>query len=269
MSVMDHSSVVRACPLFLAVLVALAWMAGPAHAGPTRADAAAPPGADPTWLPAESWVMQRWLPFEEPTLERIYGMDTGQIAAELDRAGITLNQLAHRRHVSTRDLSGRLLASRHLSRRSELRATLLARTRRMLTQSHLAVHVLSHVFHTWTVTRDIEGVFSVSRDTFKDLYVARRWTIGAIAARGGVDTARLRARAVRAAEQAGAMGVAQGALSPRENRLMRRRDRRNFVSWAAYHLPSPAPTASAAVGGVTAPSHTFYCALWPLTGDPR
>ncbi len=259
MSTTDRSSLVRAFAVLVAVLATVAWAAAPAQAGPLHADSAAPAGADPSWLPAESWVMQRWLPFDEPALERIYGMDTGQIAAQLDRSGITLQQLARRRHVATADLAGRLLASRHLAPgSSELRATLLARTRRMLTQSHLAVHVLSHVFHTWTVTRDTEAIFSVSQDTFKNLYFTQKRTMGAIAAQGGVDKATLRARAVRAAEAAGAMGVAEGALSPRENRLMRRRDRRNFPSWAAYHLPVAAATATVARA---AASHPFYCAL--------
>ncbi|HEV7492697.1 hypothetical protein [Baekduia sp.] len=261
MSVTRHPSLLRALAVLVAVLAAAACAAAPAHAGPTRADSAAPPGADPSWLPAESWVMQRWLPFDEPALERIYAMDTGRIAAELDRTGITLNQLAKRRHVPTQGLAGRLLASRHLARGSVLRATLLARTRRMLTQSHLAVHVLSHVFHTWTVTRDTEGIFSVSQDRFKDLYFTQKQTMGAIAAQGGVGTATLRTRALRAAERAGALGVAQGALSARENRLMRQRDRRNFPSWAAYHLPGQAATAKAAAVAPTGPSHPFFCPL--------
>lgn len=261
MPVADHLSLVRALSLTVALLAALLWVAAPACAEPARADSAAPPGADATWLPVESWVMQRWLPFDETALERIYAMGTKQIARELDRTGNTLTQLAERRHVRTQDLASRLLASRHVPRDSALRATLVARTRRMLSQSHLAVHLLSHVFHTWTVTRDTEGIFGVSQDRFKELYVARRWTLGAIAAHSGVDTARLRARVVRAAERAGAVGVAQGALSPRENRLMRRRDRRNFPSWAAYRLPGPAVTASAARSRATALSHPFVCAL--------
>jgi lambda repressor-like predicted transcriptional regulator len=214
-----------------------------ALAGPVRPDGDAPAGASANWLPAEDWVMQRWVPFDEPALTARLRMSSAAIAATLDRTGMSLQELARRRGVVVHGLAARLLASRPLPAGSPLRATLLARTSRMLTQSHLAVHMLGHPFHTWTVTRRTETVFAVSSATFDRLYFHRHRSMDEIAAVGGVSTASLERRALAAARRAGRLGRAQGALSAREDRILRARDRQRFGAWAAYRVPVAARAA--------------------------
>lgn len=216
-----------------------------ALAGPVRPDSDAPAGANASWLPAEDWVMERWVPFDETRLNRIVGMPSNDIAAQMDRTGETLEQLAAGRGVPTQRLAERLLASRHLPAGSPLRTTLLARTERMLTQSHLAVHMLRHVFHTWTVTRRTKAIYGVSQAQFNTMYFDQHLSMGEIAQRGGVTIATLRRRAVAAAEAAGRRGVATHAMSVNENRILRKRDRQLFLGWEEYRVPL-ATTATAA-----------------------
>lgn len=200
--------------------------------------------------------MNRWVPFDEPALERVFGQPTAVLTAELDRTGLTLDDLARQRGLPVRALPARLVASRHLARRSKLRATLLRRTERVLAQSHLSVHLLSHVFHTWTVTGRTQAVFGVNLTRFRQLYFVEGLTMRRVAAAGGISAKGLRRRAVHAAEVAGGMGVRNGAMSAAENRVMRTRDRRNYENWAAYHVPvRRAATASAAS------VRSAYCAL--------
>jgi lambda repressor-like predicted transcriptional regulator len=246
-------SVSRFAPI-VAVMVLVLCHAASAEAGPVRPDSEAPVGASASWLPAEDWVMQRWIPFDERALTSRLGMPSEDIAAALDRSGVSLQTLARRRGVRVQGLAGRLLASRQLPQGSPLWATLLARTRRMLTQSHLTVHMLRHVFHTWTVTRDTQAIFGVGQGRFDALYFDQHRSMEEIAAEGGVGDATLKRRALAAAEHAGRMGVAAGVLSTRENRVLRARDRRLFRGWALYRVPVTAVTAR--VGG-----RAFLCHL--------
>ncbi|WP_445148159.1 hypothetical protein [Baekduia sp. Peel2402] len=242
--------------LMSVVLAGLGALSPLASADPIKADSAAPVGAAPDWLPAESWVMERWVPFNEAKLVSIFQEDTSGIASELDRTGLTLNELARQRGIPTRTLAGRLVASRHLTRRSKLRATLLQRTRRVLSQSHLSVHLLSHVFHTWTITRKTQSVFGVNQSRFSELYFVRGLTMQEVAAVGGIRPNALRIRALRAAAVAGQRGIQNGAMSTAENRVLRTRDRLNYQKWAEYHVPVRRVTDSASTA-----AHTMYCVL--------
>jgi lambda repressor-like predicted transcriptional regulator len=237
-------TVSRFAPIVAVIALALCHTAS-AAAGPVRPDSAAPAGASASWLPAEAWVMQRWVPFDERALNKRLGMSSEEIAAELDQSGISLQTLARRRGVHVEGLAGRLLASRRLPQGSSLRATLLDRTRRMLTQSHLTVHMLRHVFHTWTVTRKTQAIYGVTQERFDALYFDQHRSMEEIAAQGGVSAATLKRRALAAAERAGRIGVAAGALSASENRVLRARDRRLFRGWELYRLPAPAVAARA------------------------
>lgn len=248
-------SVSRLAPI-VAVMALTLCHAASAVAGPVRPDSAAPVGASASWLPAEDWVMQRWMPFDERALTSRLGMPSEDVAAALDRSGMSLQTLARRRGVHVQGLAGRLLASRRLPQGSPLRATLLARTRRMLTQSHLTVHMLRHVFHTWTVTRDTQAIFGVDQERFDALYFDQHRSMEEIAADGGVAEATLKRRAMAAAERSGRMGVAAGALSASENRVLRARDRRLFRGWALYRVPVTAATARAG-------QRAFVCHLTP------
>jgi hypothetical protein len=225
-------------PLLLALLAVAACLTGAASAtAAPKPDSDAPRGASADWLPADTWVMQRWLPFDEQRLESALGLTTHEIFVRISASRETLNALARSRGVSTRTLATRLLASRHLKAGGTRRATLLARTRRVLDQSHLAAHMLGHVFHLRSVIGRPEQVFGVSMARFRTLYFHQHRTFAQIAAAGGTSEAKLRARALAASRAAGRAGVAAGAMSARENRILRARDAENFPSWAGYFVP--------------------------------
>jgi hypothetical protein len=215
-----------------------------------RPDSDAPAGAAADWLPHEPWVDQRWLPFDERALIVALGMPSEQIFDKVSASRRTLNQLAQAHGVSLGGLAARLLASRHLKSGSARRWTLLARTRRVLSQSHLAAHMLGHVFHLQSVIGDPRRTFGVSLQAFRSMYFFERRSFAEIAAAGGVSLTALRRRALAFSRVAGREGVVAGAMSARENRVLRARDAANFESWANYRVPGRAVV-----------THGFLCHL--------
>lgn len=197
----------RAVLLGAAVAFALA-IAAPAGAyTPTRPDSDAPPGAAPDWLPDEPWVMERWMPFDEAQLHRVLRLDANRVWMGLDQS-MTLRAMAVARGVPTRGLADRLLASRRGTVPARTYRILRSRTRRMLTQQHLGEHMLWHVFHQRSVLQQAPGVLAL-----------------------GLSLSELRARALSAAGASGRRGVRNGAMSARENRFLRARDRQVTDAW--------------------------------------
>lgn len=243
-------------PRLLFALTALAvalTLSGTAQAfEPTKPDSAAPAGSRPDWLPSETWVMQRWVPFDEDELAKSLHLTFPEVWHRLS-AGQTLRRIAIEQHVSVRRLPGRVLASRRGSVSAAKYRVLRQRVQRMLTQQHLAEHMLGHVLHQWAVTRNTDWVFGVPQTTFQKLYHVQHRTLGSIAVTGGLTTAQARSRALRAASAAGARGVRSEDMSAKENRLVRARDRQYADRWlglngAAAPTVTAAKTASAGAG---------------------
>jgi hypothetical protein len=116
-------------------------------------DPGAPPGASGQWLPDEEWVMERWTPFDESRLYELLQTTRPGLERWLadSRGRRTLLELARRRGIGRATLVRRLVApSRGRLTRAQL-ARVRARTNRVVTQSHLAQHMLFHTFHTWAV----------------------------------------------------------------------------------------------------------------------
>jgi hypothetical protein len=134
-------------------------------------------------------------------------------------------------------LAAHLLSSRHLKPGSVHRRTMLARTRRVLSQSHLAAHMLGHVFHMQSVIGDSHRTFGVSSQAFRSMYFSEHRSFSEIAAAGGVSRAALRRRALIFSRVAGQQGVDAGAMSARENAVLRARDVDGFENWATYRVP--------------------------------
>jgi hypothetical protein len=242
----------------LSLLVALALSllslsVASASAAAARPDSDAPSGASADWLPHEPWVDQRWLPFDEEALNSALGMSTQELFLKLSATRQTVNQLAAARGVSTRTLAAKLVATRHSRRGAAWRKTMLARTRRVLTQSHLAAHMLGHVFHERSVIGEPSKMFGVPAKTFRTMYFDQHRSFAEIASAGGVSLPALRRRALAASRAAGRAGVAAGAMSAHENRLLRARDVAGFRSWATYRIAVP----TASLG------HSFVCHLPP------
>jgi hypothetical protein len=227
----------RHIALLALVLVALFAAAGSAQAFTPKPDPAAPRGAAPDWLPHEEWVGQRWLPFDEQVLERKLHLSATQVWLYLSSTGNSLNTLAKSRGVATHGLATSLVTRRHVPRKSRLWRTLRARTERVLSQPHLAAHMFGHVFHIWAVTLHTSQTLGVTSQQFQQLYGKQHLSFLQVAAAGGVDEATLRRRVMAAADSSGTRGVAKGAMSASENRILRARDAAGFSSWANYGLP--------------------------------
>lgn len=174
-------------------------------------------GSRGDWLPAATWVMSSWLPYDEARLQAILGVDREDLDAWLDDRR-SLGQLAALHGY--RDLpafAARLVAPRATDHGATSMARLRARALDTLTQPHLARHVLFHVYHSSRLARDARRVFGVSPARYRRLR-DRGWTPVRIAYAGGVSPTALRghlhtffARRARLGRQAGAMSARQAA----------------------------------------------------------
>ncbi len=197
--------------LLLAVLLVLACCPAVASA----ADTHAPPGARADWLPPSEWVMSSWLPFDEARLHAVLGTDRAELSGWLnDRR--TLGAFAAKRgHRSRAELVETLLAPRMRGASPTTKRRLRSRTMDVLTQAHLARHVLFHIFHTPAIPRHAQEIFGMSPDAYRRLRDSG-WSPTAIAAEGGMSaqasTAALRSILVRRGDQA----VRVGAMSRRQ-----------------------------------------------------
>jgi hypothetical protein len=229
------------------VLLTLSFDVAPSAAYVAKPDTDAPAGAAADWLPREEWVGERWLPFDETVLEAKLHMSGQEIWTYLDSTGGTIDDLARTHRLPTAGLATKLLANRHLAKRSSRWLLLKARTIRVLDQSHLAAHMLGHVFHVWSVTEHTVDVFGADTQLFNDLYFGQHLSMQEIAASQGVDAATLRKRALARATAGGARGVALGQMSSAENRVLLARDAAGYRSWSSYRVPGAASATRAFV----------------------
>lgn len=195
------------------LLATLVLALTPAAASAT--DSHAPSGARPDWLPPSEWVMSSWMPFDEARLHAVLHTDRAELAAWLnDRR--TLGAFAAKRGYSSRTkLVETLLAPRMPGASATVKRRLRARAMDMLTQAHLARHVMFHIFHTPAIPRHAREIFGMSPTAYRKLRDAG-WTPVAIAAKGGLSlrasTDALRSILVRRGDQA----VRVGAMSRRQ-----------------------------------------------------
>jgi hypothetical protein len=124
-------------------------------------DSNAPAGAPAHWLPKDAWVMQHFLPFDEARLYDLLDVSRKDLRKHLKTHGNTIAQLAASHGYPDQDpLVAALLGDR-------ANATLEARTKDVLTQSHLAQHVFFHLFHVPTIAKHAEDLFGVSKKAFR------------------------------------------------------------------------------------------------------
>jgi hypothetical protein len=205
-------------PRRLLVTILLVLAAGPASAA-LAADSHAPKGARGDWLPTSEWVMSSWLPFDEARLYDVLHTDRAELATWLnDRR--TLGQLAARHGVrDQRRLADTLVAPRLRTASPAMRRTLRARALDMVTQAHLARHVLFHIYHTPAIPRHAQEIFGMAPRAYRALRDSG-WTPMRIAAAGhrslAASRSALRSILVRRGDQA----VRIGAMSRRQANAM-------------------------------------------------
>lgn len=176
--------------------------------------------------------MERWMPFDEQRLLRILRADRGAVYRYLKEGRGNLLDFAHARRISVTGLAGRLLMNRRISSPT-FKLTLVERTQRMLTQRHLAEHVIGHIWHHWSLWRPAEPIFG---PRFRDLLNTGR-SDAEIAYAQGISPAELRTRVMRALARAADRGLEAGAMSRRQARYMVAMQARDIGSIA----PEPQP----------------------------
>ncbi|MEA2156308.1 MAG: hypothetical protein QOE11_2448, partial [Solirubrobacteraceae bacterium] len=153
--------------LLVATLLAIAL--APAAAA-FAADSHAPKGARGDWLPTSEWVMSSWLPFDEARLYDVLDTNRAELATWLnDRR--TLGQLAagHGVEGGARRLADMLVGPRLRTASPAMRRTLRSRALEMVTQAHLARHVMFHIYHTPAITRHAQEIFGMSPQHYRRL----------------------------------------------------------------------------------------------------
>ena len=226
--------------LLISLVLVVAAAAAPADAA-TRPDSLAPKGAAHNWLPKEGWVWMHWLPFEERELARALGTDSAGIRAHLTDDTHVLATLAHRRGWRVKPLA-RYLTRRFDGRVSRARLALLRwRAQRMLTQGHLAQHVLYHTMHGPAVPAHAPAIFGITRDAF---LAARQAGLSPdeIAVRAGRDPAVARAGVLQLLVDEAERGVATRSQSRAQSRRMLARQRADIACWMTSPLPKLDPS---------------------------
>ncbi len=198
--------------LFLTTVLALALV--PA-ASASAADGHAPKGARGDWLPSSEWVMSSWLPFDEARLYEVLHTNRAELATWLNDHR-TLGQFAAEHgHANRAKLVTALLAPRLRTASPAIARQLRSRASDMLTQAHLARHVMFHIYHTPAIPRHAQEIFGMSSGAYRKLRDSG-WSPQRIVAKAGLSlagsTAALRAILVRRGDQA----VRIGATSRRQ-----------------------------------------------------
>jgi hypothetical protein len=214
-----------------AVLLALA-VAVPAAGH----DSHAPPTAYHRWLPKQMWVMHHWVPFDETRLQELLGVGTRRIFTWLENDHRTLGDLARRRGVDTHGLAARLLEPRRGTVSDRQYRILLTRSRDMLTQGHLAQHVLFHVFHGGLLTHHFTSFFGVSKARWRVLRL-RHFTPLQIARVGKREQNEVRRQVLEYFAMGAEHAVHRQATSQAEADFMLARQTRLTSCW--LHSPLP------------------------------
>lgn len=210
-------------------LTLLAVMASGAVAAPVlAADSDAPPGSPPNWLPNEPWVNELWLPFDEERLPAALGMTRGEVFSWIRNDGShTLAQLAARRHIKVDALAGRLVANRKPAQRARVRAY----SRRVITQGHLAQHLLFHALHQTAIPQRAEAIFGTpSATAYGRLRFAEVSPLD-IGELHGVTRVQMRRRTSDALRAAQRRGVRAGVVTPKQAKLQLDRQLGQIPRW--------------------------------------
>ncbi|HEY1538280.1 MAG TPA: hypothetical protein VGF63_02700 [Solirubrobacteraceae bacterium] len=201
----------RLLPIALLALV-LALVPG---ATAMAADSHAPKGARGDWLPSSEWVMSDWMPFDEARLYDVLATNRTELMNWLNDKR-TLGQFAARHgHANASALVQTLLAPRLRTASPAIARELRSRAMDMLTQAHLARHVMFHIFHTPAIARHAREIFGMGPASYRKLRDSG-WSPQRIAAKGGMSLARSRAALRSILVRRGDQGVRVGAMSRRQ-----------------------------------------------------
>jgi hypothetical protein len=188
-----------------ALALALAVSALPAT--PARAaDPDAPPGASPTWLPNEAWVLEHWLPYSDRDLFRILHISQAHLGISDTRS---LADIARSRGLKTSSVVTALMKPWRGKVSAAHYRELRSRAMRTFTQPHLAVHMFFHTFHDASMDGALPGILGVPDYPTILRLQAQNLSYAEMAARNGRSVAQVQAavRQVIARSMASAVGA--------------------------------------------------------------
>jgi hypothetical protein len=133
------------------------------------ADSHAPKGARGDWLPTSEWVMSSWLPFDEARLYDVLDTTRAEMGRWLNDKRTLRQFAATRGYRDARKLADTLVAPRLRTASPALRRTLRSRALEMVTQAHLARHVMFHIYHTPAIPRHAQEIFGMSPQHYRRL----------------------------------------------------------------------------------------------------
>jgi hypothetical protein len=209
----------------------------PSTAG--AADSHAPRSARGDWLPRSEWVMSSWMPFDEARLYELLGTDRAQLAGWLnDRR--TLGAFAAKRGwPDRRALARALVAPRIKGASAATTRRLRARALDMLTQAHLARHVMFHIFHTPAIPRHAREIFGMSPARYRALRDSG-WSPQRIAARGGRTLIQSREALRTVLLKRDAQGARAGAMSAGQATALFAHQAAGLNAYMTRHYRTPA-----------------------------
>jgi hypothetical protein len=209
--------------LLVALLAAMAVMPAVASAQVMVPDSDAPAGAPANWLPSESWVMERWTPFDQDRLFAILRMDREQVFQYIYNHS-NLEALAKKQGVPTKGLAARLLANRKSHVSPHRYKVLLERANRMLSQRHLAEHVIHHPWHVWAIQHHIDEIYGMGALQM----LLDGMPFESLSQHVTIPPDVLRARLLERLDADARRGVKVGAITVREQRRLGREARANM-----------------------------------------
>lgn len=248
-----------------AILATAVCLAGGSSPEASAHDSLAPPGAPHTWLPNEGWVMRHWVPFDERALTTRLGLRPRELEAYLYDDHRALADLARARGIDPAQLRDALVAPWRPLVGDAQYELLRGRTERMLTQPHLAQHVLFHVFHAGMLAHDPLGTFGLPVDTVRRMRLDGLTPLE-VAARGGAPAAAVHAGLLHFFRQEQDEGDRQQAAWPGEARRILARQAARLPCWLRSPRPGPDP---ANPYGKAKLWHGEHSRAWPRTRRQR
>jgi Tol biopolymer transport system component len=184
-------------------------------------------------------VSNHWLPFDERRLYRLLGVRRGAIWNQLRDDRRSIAQLARRRGWSASRLALALVAPWR-GRVTGSRARLL-RTRafRVITQGHLAQHILFHSLHQFAVPNRSARIFGVERDEYLRLRRSELSPVQ-IGMLYGRSPAQVQAAVIATLRERARAGVRTRSTPPHQARLLVGRQLSQVPRWlqqARYNGP--------------------------------
>ncbi len=200
-------------------------------------------------MPCKDWVAYRWLPFDERDLYAELGLDRRRAWAWIknDREH-TFAQLLVRQGKSPEAVANRLVAKRRPRVPRSRASTLRRRALQVLTQGHLAQHIMFHQFHHVAPALHTRRLFGVSPLEYRRLRLLGESPY-AIARRGHQNPKRLARRVMNLMRRYASRGVRAGAVSRAQADRTLRHQNRHLRSWLHSGMrPRPAKRPDAALG---------------------